>query len=150
MGVGKAQLDTLTLLTLAVLAAAFISFGALAFTVVVTGSSLGFGITRLLGGLSFSLGLVLVVIGGAELFTGNNLLAMAWASRRIKTRALVRNWFLSYLGNLIGCLGTVLLALWQTLPVWGGGYEPHCGNGGQCCWRNASGGFRVLARLLAR
>ncbi len=107
MGVGKAQLDTLTLVTLAVLAGALISFGALAFTVVMTGSSLGFGITRLLG--------------GAELFTGNNLLAMAWASKRIRTRALVRNWFISYIGNLIGCLGTVLLALWADVASLGGG-----------------------------
>ena len=121
MGVGKAQLNTITLLTLAVLAGAFISFGALFFTVVVTGSSFGFGITRLLGGLSFSLGLVLVVIGGAELFTGNNLLAMAWASGRIRTRALVRNWFLSYIGNLVGCLGTVLLVVWADIASLGGG-----------------------------
>lgn len=73
----KAHTDTLTLLVLAILAGAFISMGALFFTVVVTESSLGFGATRLLGGLSFSLGLILVVIAGAELFTGNNLIAMA-------------------------------------------------------------------------
>src|SRR5215510_9469764 len=81
LGVAKARTDTVTLLALAVLAGAFISLGALFFTVVITGSSLGFGVTRLLGGLSFCLGLVLVVVAGAELFTGNNLLAMAWASR---------------------------------------------------------------------
>jgi formate/nitrite transporter len=96
---------------LAVLAGAFISLGALLFTVIVTESALGFGITRLLGGLGFCLGLVLVVIGGAELFTGNNLLAMAWASRLISGRQVLRNWCLVYLGNVIGCLGTVLLVL---------------------------------------
>jgi formate/nitrite transporter len=121
MGVAKARADSLTLLVLAVLAGAFISLGALFFTLVVTGSELGFGVTRLLGGLSFCLGLVLVVIGGAELFTGNNLLAMAWASRLIGLRALLRNWLLVYLGNVIGCLGTVALAVWADTASLGGG-----------------------------
>jgi formate/nitrite transporter FocA (FNT family) len=109
LGVAKAQTDTFTLLILAVLAGAFISLGALFFTVVVTEARLGFGVNRLLGGLSFCLGLILVVIAGAELFTGNNLLAMAWASRLIRTRDVMRNWLLAYLGNVIGCVGTVLL-----------------------------------------
>ncbi len=70
LGVAKAQTDAITLIVLAVLAGAFISLGALFFTVVVTESGFGFGITRLLGGLSFCLGLILVVVAGAELFTG--------------------------------------------------------------------------------
>jgi len=111
LGVAKARTDTITLLVLAVLAGAFISLGALLFTVVVTQSNLGFGITRLLGGLSFCLGLILVIVAGAELFTGNNLIAMAWASRLITTREVVRNWLLSYLGNVIGCLGTALFVV---------------------------------------
>lgn len=109
LGVTKAQADAPTLLVLGVLAGAFISLGALFFAVVVTGSELGFGPTRWLGGLAFCLGLALVVIAGAELFTGNNLLAMAWASRLITTRRLLRHWGLVYLGNLLGCLGTVVL-----------------------------------------
>lgn len=121
MGVAKAHIDTLTLLTLAVLAGAFISLGALFFTVVVTQPSLGFGVTRLIGGFSFSLGLVLVVVGGAELFTGNNLLAMAWASRLISTRDVFRNWILSYVGNAIGCVGTVLLVVWADVARLGDG-----------------------------
>jgi formate transporter len=88
LGVAKAQTDTVTLVVLAVLAGAFISLGALFFTVVVTDARLGFGVTRLLGGLRFCLGLVLVVVAGAELFTGINLVAMAWASRLISTRSL--------------------------------------------------------------
>lgn len=112
LGVAKARADTLTLLVLAVLAGAFISLGALLFTVVVTESSLGFGPTRVLGGVSFSLGLILVVVAGAELFTGNNLIAMAWASRLIGTREVMRNWLLAYMGNVAGCLGTVLLVVW--------------------------------------
>jgi formate/nitrite transporter len=114
-------MDTVTLVVLAVLAGAFISLGTLLFTVVVTGSGLGFGVTRLLGGLGFSLGLVLVVVAGAELFTGNNLLAMAWASRLIATRDVLRNWFLAYLGNVVGCLGTVLFILWADTGSLGAG-----------------------------
>ncbi|BAU73932.1 formate/nitrite transporter family protein [Metapseudomonas furukawaii] len=111
MGVAKARAAPLRLFVLALLAGAFISLGALLFGVIVTGSNLGFGVTRLLGGLGFCLGLVLVVIGGAELFTGNNLLAMAWASRLISTGEVLRNWCLVYLGNVVGCLGTALLVL---------------------------------------
>jgi formate/nitrite transporter len=121
LGVAKAQTDSVTLVVLAVLAGAFISLGALFFVVVVTGSSLGFGVTRLLGGISFSLGLVLVVIAGAELFTGNNLLAMAWASRLIGTRDILRNWLVAYLGNVVGCLGTVLFVVWADIAGLGGG-----------------------------
>jgi formate transporter len=121
LGVAKAHADTLTLLVLAVLAGAFISLGALLFTVVVTDSSLGFGPTRLLGGVGFCLGLILVVIAGAELFTGNNLIAMAWASRLIGTREVLRNWLLTYVGNVIGCLGTVLLVVWTGIAGLGDG-----------------------------
>lgn len=121
LGVAKARTDAITLGVLAVLAGAFISLGALFFTVVVTGSQFGFGITRLFGGLSFSLGLVLVVVAGAELFTGNNLLAMAWASRLIRTREVLRNWLLVYAGNVIGSLGTVLFVVWAGLGDMGGG-----------------------------
>lgn len=103
-GISKAHSDTTTLLVLGVLAGAFISLEALLFTVIVTDSNMGFGPTRLLGGLGFSLGLILVIVAGAELFTGNNLIAMAWASRLIETREVVRNWLLVYTGNVIGCL----------------------------------------------
>lgn len=121
LGVAKAHADTLTLLVLAVLAGAFISLGALLFTVVVTESSFGFGPTRLLGGVSFCLGLILVVVAGAELFTGNNLIAMAWASRLIGTREVMRNWLLAYVGNVGGCLGTVLLVVWADIAGLGNG-----------------------------
>lgn len=112
VGVIKARTPAVTVLALAVLAGAFISLGALFFTVVTTDAQLGFGVTRLLGGLSFSLGLILVVVAGAELFTGNNLLAMAWASRLIGTRDILRNWLLVYAGNVVGCLGTVVFVTW--------------------------------------
>jgi formate transporter len=106
-GVMKARSDALSVLVLAVLAGAFISLGALFFTVVVTGANFGYGVNRLLGGTAFSMGLILVVVGGGELFTGNNLVAMAWASRLVSTRELMRNWALAYAGNVIGALGTV-------------------------------------------
>lgn len=113
MGVTKARAETLTLLVLAVMAGAFIALGGLFYSVVVTDSVMGFGITRLFGGLSFCLGLILVVIGGAELFTGNNLLVMAWAGKHITTREVLRNWSIVYIGNIIGALavaGGVYLA----------------------------------------
>jgi len=64
---------------------------------------------RLAGGVAFSLGLILVVTAGAELFTGNNLIVMAWASRRVSTARLLRNWALVYAGNMAGALATAVL-----------------------------------------
>jgi formate/nitrite transporter len=120
-GVRKARLPALQMATLGFLAGAFIAFGAMFFTVVITDSSLGLGITRLLGGLAFSLGLILVVVAGAELFTGNNLIVMAWADRRITTAEMLRNWGLVYLANFAGALGSVVLVqLSGTLQMGGG------------------------------
>ncbi|MCC6678389.1 MAG: formate transporter FocA [Phycisphaerales bacterium] len=109
-GVTKARLDLLSMLLLAVLAGAFISLGALFSTVAIAGASgvLPYGITRLLAGLTFSLGLVLVVIAGAELFTGNNLLVIAFASRKVTLRQVLRNWLVVYTGNFIGSAATAL------------------------------------------
>jgi formate/nitrite transporter len=109
LGVAKARLPLLTTFVLAVLAGAFIALGADLFTVVTTDSGLGYGTTRLVGGVAFSLGLVLVVIGGAELFTGNNLIVIAWASRRISARELLRNWTIVYVGNFVGALATAAI-----------------------------------------
>lgn len=103
----KARMSSLKTSALAVLAGAFIAFGAVFATVVTAGSSMSFGITKLFSGLTFSLGLILVVVGGAELFTGNNLLTMAWASRKISTRMLLRNWLIVYLGNMLGAFSIV-------------------------------------------
>jgi formate/nitrite transporter len=109
VGVGKARLPLLTTLLLAVLAGAFIGLGALMYTLVASDASLGFAAKRLLGGLAFSLGLILVTVAGAELFTGNNLLAMAWASRRISTTELLRNWLVVCVANFVGASGLALL-----------------------------------------
>ena len=107
IGVTKAKLDFWTTLALAVLAGAFISLGAVFFTLVVHDSKLSFGLTQLIGGLAFSLGLILVIIGGAELFTGNALVTMAFASKKIKLSGLLRNWLIVYIGNFLGCLTMV-------------------------------------------
>jgi formate/nitrite transporter len=113
VGVAKARLPVPDSLILAVLAGAFIGLGAAFSTLTTTGSMFGLGPTRVLGGLTFSLGLILVVVAGAELFTGNNLVAMAWASRQITTRQVARNWVLVYLGNFVGSVGTALLVFWS-------------------------------------
>ena len=110
VGVAKATAPIQTTFALALLGGAFISLGSLFYTVTITGTSpgaLSFGLARAAGGIAFSLGLVLVVVGGAELFTGNNLLAMAWAARRITLRQVLRNWLVVYAGNCAGALGTV-------------------------------------------
>jgi formate/nitrite transporter len=108
-GISKAALPALSVFTLAVLAGVFIAFGAMFYTLAITDSPLRFGISRLLGGLAFSLGLILVIVGGAELFTGNALIVMAWASGRISSAALLRNWALVYVGNLAGALSAAAL-----------------------------------------
>lgn len=111
VGVTKARLPLLTQLVLGTLAGGFIGLGALYFTIVASDATLSFAASRLLGGLAFSLGLILVVVAGAELFTGNNLQVMAWAGGRITTVELVRNWMVIYFGNFVGSMGLVVLVL---------------------------------------
>ena len=101
-GVAKASLNTERLLVLAMLAGAFIAMGAVATTVTAGSGDLAFGLTRLLAGLTFSLGLILVVVAGAELFTGDNLIVMAWAARHVTTGRMLSIWGLVYLGNFAG------------------------------------------------
>jgi formate/nitrite transporter len=109
-GATKAGRDTLALLVLGVLAGAFIALGAVFMTVVLAGSSdLPWGVARLLAGIVFSLGLILVIVGGAELFTGDSLMIVACASQRITVSALLRAWALVYLGNVVGAVGTAVL-----------------------------------------
>jgi formate/nitrite transporter len=123
LGVRKAEMPFLKMFMLSVLAGAFISLGAIFATTAGAGTmavsapdgsvafstGLPYGVTRLLMGLVFSLGLILVVIGGAELFTGNNLIVMAWANGKVTGSALLRNWLIVYAGNFVGSIGTVLL-----------------------------------------
>lgn len=122
VGVAKAALAASKVLALAVLAGAFIAMGALFATTVTAGTSeLAFGVTRLLAGLTFSLGLILVVVAGAELFTGNNLVVMAWAGRRVSTTRLLAGWLLVYVGNFAGAIATAALVYLARQYEFGGG-----------------------------
>ena len=116
VGVQKTELDTWAMFALAILAGAFIGTGAVFSTVVSTGlaeAGMGYGVVKLLTGLAFCLGLVAVVVAGAELFTGNNLIIMAFASSKVSRVAVLRNWGIVYLGNFVGSIvtaGIVFLA----------------------------------------
>lgn len=122
-GVKKATMGWRNMFLLAILAGAFISLGAVFATTVTAGGTqqLPYGVAKLLGGLVFCLGLILVIVGGAELFTGNNLVIMAWSSRKISTLNLLRSWVIVYLGNLAGALMTVLLMLYTGQYQFGNG-----------------------------
>jgi formate transporter FocA len=106
IGVIKANFGPWRMIVLGILAGAFIALGAIFATTVVAGASesLPYGVTRLLSGSVFSLGLILVIVGGAELFTGNNLIIMAWASGRVSTRLVLRNWVYVYFSNFVGAI----------------------------------------------
>ena len=107
IGSTKAGMPALDVFALSVLAGAFIAMGAIfATTVTAGGGSIPYGVSRLLAGVAFSLGLILVVVAGAELFTGNNLIVMAWASRKVSTTHLLRNWAIVYTGNFTGAIAT--------------------------------------------
>jgi len=121
-GVVKASRDTIGLIVLGTLAGAFIALGAVFLTVVMTGAEgMPWGSARLLGGLVFSLGLILVIVGGAELFTGDALMVMAYASQRISLGSLLRAWALVYVGNIIGTIGTAALVFLAAHYQFGGG-----------------------------
>lgn len=122
VGARKARMAAPTLAALAVLAGAFIGLGAVFSTVIGAGAGdLPFGVGRALAGLAFSLGLILVVIGGAELFTGNALMVMAWASGKVSTGLVLRNWTIVYLGNFAGAAGTAGLVFAAGHYAFGGG-----------------------------
>jgi formate/nitrite transporter len=121
IGVAKAAMRSIDVFVLAVLAGSFIALGAAFATTVASGSDLPYGLTRLLTGVAFSLGLILVVVAGAELFTGNNLVVMAWASRRVSSLSLVRNWSIVFAGNFVGALGTAVLVWLAEQYTFGGG-----------------------------
>ena len=123
IGVKKATMGWRNTFFLAIMAGAFIAFGAIFATTVITGASgqLTFGVTKLLSGLVFCLGLILVIVAGAELFTGNNLIVMAWADRRISTLQVFRNWALVYAGNFVGSLGIAALMFFTAQYTFGTG-----------------------------
>jgi formate/nitrite transporter len=123
IGVKKVQMSVLSMFVLAFLAGKFIAFGAVLSTTAIAGAAgvLPYGVTRVLAGLVFSLGLILVVIGGAELFTGNNMIVMAWANRMVSTRLMLKNWLIVYVGNLVGSLNAVWIMFACGQYQFGGG-----------------------------
>ena len=111
VGITKAAMPATTTFVLAVLAGAFISLGALFATTVTAGAGeLPFGVGRLLSGLAFSLGLILVIVAGAELFTGNNLIVMALASGKVTIAQVLANWSIVFAGNFVGSIATAVIA----------------------------------------
>lgn len=121
-GVAKSNMSAFPMFMLAILAGAFIALGAIFATTATAGaSSLPFGITKVVGGLVFSLGLILVIVAGAELFTGNNLIVMAWASGKVSSLALLRNWGIVYVGNFVGAILTAIGLFLSRQYVFGGG-----------------------------
>lgn len=122
VGTKKANMKTDTMFALAILAGAFISVGGIFSTTVVAGASdLPYGVVRLLAGLVFTIGLILVIVGGAELFTGNTLITMAFASKKVTLAQLLRNWVIVYLGNFVGAFLTALFVFWSGQYKFGGG-----------------------------
>ncbi len=135
IGVKKAMMGWRNMFALAVLAGSFIALGAIFATTISAGAisvsapdgdlvyktGLPYGFTRLFTGLVFSLGLILVIVAGAELFTGNNLIVMAWADRRVTTRQLLRNWGIVYAGNFVGSVGMALLMFYSKQFTFGNG-----------------------------
>jgi formate/nitrite transporter len=133
LGVRKAEMPAFSMFMLALLAGAFIALGAVFATTVSAGgmpvtaadgalaftAGLPYGVTRLLAGLVFCLGLILVVVGGAELFTGNNLIVMAWASGKVTSGALLRNWMIVYAGNFVGAIATAILVFFAKQYTFG-------------------------------
>ena len=111
LGVAKSRQSARATFLLGVLAGAYIALGCLWYTLVVSDASLGFAASRVLGGAVFSLGLILVVLAGAELFTGNNLLVMAWAEGRIGGRDMARHWALVLAANAVGAIAMAFLAV---------------------------------------
>jgi formate/nitrite transporter len=135
LGVKKAALPILNMFMLAILAGAFIGIGAIFATTVAAGSmsvkdaagatafstGLPYGVTRLITGLVFSTGLILVIVGGAELFTGNNLIMMAFASGKVSIKGLLFNWVVVYLGNFVGSIITAYIVFLGKQYSFGGG-----------------------------
>ncbi len=130
-GVKKANLNFLSLFLLSVLAGSFIAMGCIFYIMVTFDSTLPSGITRLIGGLVFCIGLILVVVAGAELFTGNNLLVMGLFSRVVRMSQLLKNWGIVYVGNFIGSISVVALMFYSNI------------------WKTGSFGYGAKAVIIA-
>ena len=121
-GVRRVSTDLVTVLVLSIIGGAFISFGAIFATTVSAGTGgLPYGVAKLLTGIAFTVGFVTVIVAGAELFTGNNLIVMAWASGKVKTRGLLLNWLVTFVGNCAGAVATAGLMFYTTQYTFGAG-----------------------------
>ncbi|HPU00865.1 MAG TPA: formate/nitrite transporter family protein [Bacillota bacterium] len=107
----KANTGMPSLMWLAILAGAYIALGAIMFTIITNdlATFIGDGLTRLIGGISFSIGLILVILAGAELFTGNNLIFTGYLEKKVTGKQVLSNWFWVYLFNFVGSLIVVFL-----------------------------------------
>ena len=121
VGIKKAGTPPLKSFVSAILAGAFIAFGAMYYCLVIGDSSLPFAVQRVMGGMVFCLGLVLVLVAGADLFTGNTLMVCAASSKKIRWGATFKNWAIVWLGNLVGALIMVVLIYLAHTPEMNGG-----------------------------
>ena len=114
-GKAKANYSFLQLLILGIFAGAYIAFGAQLYTIIVAGTpkEFGFAITKLLGGAAFSVGLMLVILAGAELFTGNSLMIVSLSYKKVKIKDLFYNWGVVYVANFIGAV-LIVYIIWKS------------------------------------
>lgn len=118
---GKDRMEPARVLVSAMLAGAYIAFGALFFCLVTSDAGLSFAASRVLGGASFCLGLMLVVCCGAELFTGNVMMMGALGAGTVSWGAILRNWALVWLGNFAGALAAVAVIYFAHIGSMNGG-----------------------------
>lgn len=121
ISVTKSKMGVAKCFVSAMLAGAFIGFGATYFMVFLGDSTMPFAAQRMVGGICFCLGLVLVLCCGAELFTGNNLMVTGLASKKISMGGMLKNWVVVWLGNLAGSLLAVALIFWANVGGMNGG-----------------------------
>lgn len=121
LGISKGSMPAGRMFVAAMLAGAFIGFGAMFFCLFTSDSSLPFAVQRAGGGACFCLGLVLVLCCGAELFTGNSLMVCSLFSKKIGAGQLARNWAIVWLGNLVGSLVVVFLVCASQMGAMNGG-----------------------------
>ena len=123
LGIRKTSLALANMFVLALLAGLFISFGGISATTAIAGAgaTLPFGVTRVLAGAAFMFCLVMVVVTGAELFTGNTLMVVAWANRKITVRPILRNWTVVYIGNFAGSVATAAVVYFSGQYAFGKG-----------------------------
>lgn len=110
-GMKKVQKSSWQSFTLAIFSGMFIAIAFVFYISVTTGSEAGWGMTRFIGGIAFSLGLMLVIAAGGELFTSTVLTSVAWANKRITMKEQLQCWTRVYLGNMVGALLMVLLIM---------------------------------------